>query len=48
MAYRERITEYYGYIRRKHFNLPGHTRHDMNHRVIAIFKGPALEITPNC
>ena len=49
-TYRERITEHFGYIRRKkmdtatgkHFNLPGHTKFDLNHRVVAILRGECI------
>ena len=53
-TYREWISEHLGYIRRKkvdqatgkHFNLPGHTIHDMNHRVIAHLKGEYIRNNP--
>ena len=53
-TYRERIQEHLGYIRRKrmetatgkHFNLPGHTKFDMNHRVISIQRGACQRKQP--
>ena len=53
-TYRERIQEHKGYIRRKrmetatgkHFNLPGHTKFDMNHHVISILRGACLRNNP--
>ena len=53
-AYRDRITEHFGYIRRKkmdtatgkHFNLPGHTKFDMDHRVISVLRGACTRNNP--
>ena len=53
-TYRDRITEHFGYIRRKqmdtatgkHFNLPGHTKFDMDHRVISVLRGACTRNNP--
>ena len=53
-TYRECILEHLGYIRRKrmetatgkHFNLPGHTKFDMNHHVISVLKGACHRNNP--
>ena len=52
--YRERISEHLRYVRKKkmdtatgkHFNLPGHTHFDLNHRVIAILGGTCTKNNP--
>ena len=53
-TYKTRINEHYGYIKRKdlntasgrHFSQPGHSKFDMNHRVIAILKGACFRNNP--
>ena len=53
-TYKTRINEHFGYIRRKdlntatgkHFSQPGHSKFDMNHRVIAILKGACFKNNP--
>ena len=53
-TYKTRINEHFGYIKRKnlntatgrHFSQPGHTKFDMNHRVIAILKGECIRNNP--